>query len=42
MYLKQNFASKGPGNRDQCKRSWDKDIFATCFHGTSGFLGRIW
>jgi hypothetical protein len=31
MYLKQNFASKGPGNRDQCKRPWDKDIFATFF-----------
>ena len=36
MYLKQKFASKGPGNRDQCKRPWDKDILATfCFHGTS-------
>ena len=36
MYLKHKLASKGPGNRDQCKRPWDKDIFATfCFHGTS-------
>jgi hypothetical protein len=31
MYLKQNFASKGTGNREQCKRPWDKDIFATFF-----------
>ena len=30
------FTSKGPGNRDLCKRPWGKDIFATSFHG------RIW
>ena len=47
MYLKQNFASKAPGNRDQCKRPWYKDIFATFFsydlnHGFLAEFGKTY